>query len=106
MSNSTDQKIKVVNDTLGGLVGGVKKGEYRIPQFQREYVWEKSKVVQLFDSIYNEYPIGSFFLWKAGHEYNRLFRHAIDLNIPGIEEDDNVLSSSTANRGSHPCICP
>ena len=90
MSSNTDQKIKVVPDTLGGLVSCVRKGEYRIPQFQRDYVWEKSRVVELFDSIYKEYPIGSFFLWKAGHEYNRLFRHAIDLNIPPIEKDDNV----------------
>jgi len=90
MSSNTDQKIKVVPDTLGGLVSCVKRGEYRIPQFQRDYVWEKSRVVDLFDSIYKEYPIGSFFLWKAGQEYNRLFRHAIDLNIPAIEKDDNV----------------
>ncbi len=89
MSGST-QNIRVVPDTLDGLVHSVRRGEYRIPQFQREYVWEKTKVVSLFDSIYHEYPIGSFFLWKADREHNRLFRHSVDLGIPPIQDDDHV----------------
>ena len=55
------------------------KGQYRIPQFQREYVWEISKVISIFDSVYEEYPIGLFLLWRAGRELNHLFRHSIDL---------------------------
>lgn len=88
--NKEQQKIQVIPDTLNNLVVGVSKGAYRIPQFQREYVWEKSKVIELFDSIYREWPIGTFFLWKAGREYNRLFRHSIDLNISPIQEDDDI----------------
>jgi hypothetical protein len=84
------QKIQVIPEILNNLVVGVSKGEYRIPQFQREYVWEKSKVIELFDSIYREWPIGTFFLWKAGREYNRLFRHSIDLNISPIQDDDDI----------------
>ena len=60
--NPTYQNIRVTPDLLRNLVVAVGKGEYRIPQFQREFVWEKNKVVQLFDSIYKEYPIGSFFV--------------------------------------------
>ncbi len=85
-----DQNIRVFPDTLNNLILMVKKGDYRIPQFQREYVWEKSKVISLFDSIYKEYPIGSFFLWKAGREHNNLFRHSIDTNIPKIQDDDDI----------------
>lgn len=85
-----DQRIRVFPDNLSNLMIAVQKGHYRVPQFQREYVWEKTKVMHLFDSIYKEYPIGSFFLWKAGREHNGLFRHSIDQNIPEILEDDNV----------------
>jgi len=88
--NTNDQKIRVMPDNLNNLIIAVQKGDYRIPQFQREYVWEKSKVISLFDSIYKEYPIGSFFLWKAGREHNNLFRHSIDINIAPIQKDDNV----------------
>jgi hypothetical protein len=75
---------------MNNVVVAVSKGQYRIPQFQREYVWKKSKVIELFDSIYKEYPIGSFFLWKAGREHNQLFRHSVDLDIRPIQADDNI----------------
>jgi len=39
---------------------GVKKGSIRIPNFQREFVWEQSQIINLLDSIYRHYPIGSF----------------------------------------------
>src|SRR5450756_901912 len=88
--SSRDQSIRVVPDTLANLVVAVGRGQYRIPQFQRDYVWEKSKVIELFDSIYKEYPIGSFFLWKAGRDHNRLFRHSVSLNIPPVRDDDDI----------------
>ena len=87
---SARENIRVIPDTLNNVVVAVNQGQYRIPQFQREYVWERSKVIELFDSIYKEYPIGSFFLWKAGREFNHLFRHSIDLNIRPIRHDDDV----------------
>jgi hypothetical protein len=87
---SSEQKIRVQSETLINVVAAVSKGQYRIPQFQREFVWEKSKVIELFDSIYKEYPIGSFFLWKADRIHNRLFRHSISLNIPPVKDDDDV----------------
>ena len=90
MVQQREQKITVKSDTLGNLVVSVERGEYRIPQFQREFVWKPSKIIELFDSIYREFPIGSFFLWKAGREHNKLFRHIIDLGIPPVGEHDNV----------------
>lgn len=82
--------IRVIPDTLNNIIVAVGKGQYRIPQFQREYVWEKTKVLELFDSIYREFPIGSFFLWKAERKHNHLFRHSIDLNIAPVQDDDDV----------------
>ncbi|MFQ5714115.1 MAG: DUF262 domain-containing protein [Candidatus Scalinduaceae bacterium] len=45
------------------MVGAIRKGEWKIPRFQREFVWEKKKVIELLDSMYKGFPIGSFFLW-------------------------------------------
>lgn len=90
MTQQREQKITVKPDTLNNLVSAVERGEYRIPQFQREYVWVTSKILELFDSLYREFPIGSFFLWKAGREHNYLFRHTVDLGIPPVEEHDNI----------------
>ena len=90
MNTSAEQSIEVRPIPLTNLIADVASGRYRIPQFQREFVWSKSKVIELFDSIYGEYPIGSFFLWKAGREHNFLFRHAVELNIPPVKPDDDV----------------
>lgn len=89
MSNDA-QKITVKPDTLANMVSDIGKGNYRIPQFQREFVWPRTKVVALFDSIYHEFPIGSFFLWKAGRENNHLFRQTIDLDVGPVGEHDSV----------------
>lgn len=85
-----EQSIRIQPETLTNVVVAVRKGQYRIPQFQREFVWEKPKVFELFDSIYKEYPIGSFFLWKADRSHNRLFRHSIELGIPPVKDDEDV----------------
>ncbi|XMB85866.1 DUF262 domain-containing protein [Mycoplasmatota bacterium WC44] len=47
------------------LINEIKKGEIRIPQFQREFVWEKWKTAQLVDSLLRGYPIGTFIFWKT-----------------------------------------
>lgn len=36
-----------------------------IPEFQREFVWEPEKVKFLAESLYRDYPIGSFLLWDS-----------------------------------------
>jgi len=90
MSHRQEQKISVSPDTLPNLIAGIERGDYRIPQFQREFVWKKPKIIALLDSIYREYPIGSFFLWKVGREHNRLFRQTVDLDIAPVEEHDSI----------------
>lgn len=85
-----EQKITVKPDTLGNLIKNVARGEYRIPQFQREFVWTKRKIIELFDSIFREWPIGSFFLWDAEREYNHLFREIRELKLPPVGKHDNI----------------
>jgi len=38
---------------------------YLLPAIQREFVWEPSQVVKLFDSVMRGYPIGSFLFWEV-----------------------------------------
>ena len=70
------RNIEARSSSLQNLVADVASGKYRIPRFQRDYVWPPKKVLELFDSIYKEYPIGSFFLWKAGKGQSSLFRQS------------------------------
>lgn len=36
-----------------------------IPEFQRPFVWEPDQVKLLAESLYRDYPIGSFLLWNS-----------------------------------------
>ncbi len=40
-----------------------------IPEFQRGFVWEPEQVKKLAESLYRDYPIGSFLLWDSS-EYH------------------------------------
>jgi len=36
-----------------------------IPEFQREFVWDAEQVKKLAESLYWDYPVGSFLLWDS-----------------------------------------
>jgi hypothetical protein len=76
-------KIEIRNIRLETLLGDMEsKGIPRIPRFQRDYVWERSKVAELFDSIYREFPIGSFFFWITPRDYRDLYKDIPELRLP------------------------
>ncbi|MBP8810447.1 MAG: DUF262 domain-containing protein [Kofleriaceae bacterium] len=52
-------------ETVEDLVRRVLAGEVRIPAFQRPLQWQAADVVDLFDSVYRGYPIGSLLLRVA-----------------------------------------
>ena len=39
-----------------------------LPDIQREYVWDINEIEDLFDSIIDEYPIGSCIFWKTNRK--------------------------------------
>lgn len=43
----------------------VKKGYMLLPDIQREYVWDYCEIEKLFESIIDEYPVGSCIFWKT-----------------------------------------
>lgn len=47
------------------LLADIEMGDIKIPQFQREFVWDINKSAKLIDSIIKGFPIGSFILWKT-----------------------------------------
>jgi hypothetical protein len=79
-----EQKISIINNwTLHRLLTELQAGNIKIPRFQRDYIWEKSKVVKLLNSVYNQYPIGSLFFWKAPAKYAFFIR---PFDIDGIND--------------------
>lgn len=47
------------------IIKRVDDGDIKIPAFQRGYVWKQNQILELLESVYNEYPIGSVLLWKT-----------------------------------------
>jgi hypothetical protein len=54
-----------ISRTFTGLIADIEKGQIKIPQFQREFVWDIKKSSKLLDSIIKGYPIGTFIFWKT-----------------------------------------
>ena len=64
-------KISVKPDTifLEDLIVEIARGKYKIPEFQRNFVWGKPQIIALFDSISKGYPIGSLLFWNTDQKY-------------------------------------
>ncbi len=58
------QKYAVNQHLMETLLAWVKSGEIAIPEIQRPFVWDSSKVRDLMDSLYQGYPIGYVIAWK------------------------------------------
>ncbi|HOI74787.1 MAG TPA: DUF262 domain-containing protein [Syntrophales bacterium] len=67
------------------LITGIKKGEIKIPKFQRQFIWNEEQALNLLDSIASNYPVGSLLFWKT---VNKLAaeRNIGDFQLP--ETDD------------------
>lgn len=75
--------IEIINNwNLNLVFHELEQGNMRIPRFQRSYVWERAKIVKLLNSIYHEFPIGSFFLWEADTEMEGFCRDITEFGFP------------------------
>lgn len=54
-----------VNSTsVESIISSIKAGEIAIPEIQRPFVWDASKVRDLMDSLYKGFPVGYIIVWK------------------------------------------
>jgi len=72
--------------TVDELVSKIERGELRLPEMQRRYVWRAPRVRDLLDSLYRKYPSGSILVWET------------DENVPlqdmAIEQQRNPYQST------------
>jgi hypothetical protein len=60
-----NRKISNKNKKLSEFICQLAAGEFLIPTFQRMFIWDPAHIVNLWDSIYRCYPIGSILCWKT-----------------------------------------
>jgi hypothetical protein len=51
--------------TVEEIVSKIERGELRLPEMQRRYVWRFSRVRDLLDSLYRGYPSGAILIWET-----------------------------------------
>lgn len=57
-------KYSVNNYSVENIISWISSGEIAIPEMQRPFVWDTSKVRDLIDSLYQGYPVGYIIIWK------------------------------------------
>jgi hypothetical protein len=60
----TAQRYSVTPHPIETLLTWVKSGEIAIPEIQRPFVWDATKVRNLLDSLYQGYPVGYLVAWR------------------------------------------
>ena len=58
------QRYSVTPHPIETLLTWVKSGEVAIPEIQRPFVWDATKVRNLLDSLYRGYPVGYLIVWR------------------------------------------
>jgi hypothetical protein len=67
-------------DRVEELAARILSGDIILPKFQRDFVWSKKQVIDLWDSIASNYPVGSVLLWRS-REMLKAERSIADLKI-------------------------
>ena len=65
MRANISSRLSTETPLLKDLISDIKKGEIKIPQFQRKFVWKEQQAIKLLDSISNNYPTGSLLFWRT-----------------------------------------
>jgi uncharacterized protein with ParB-like and HNH nuclease domain len=75
--------------TFSSLISEIEKGQIKIPQFQRDFVWTVQKSAGLIDSILKGYPIGTFIFWRT-KERLRSVRNIGNQKLPDPEKGEAI----------------
>jgi len=68
------------------LVNKVKRGELKLPEMQRRYVWKATRVRDLLDSLYRGYPSGTILVWQTEEEVETRDLSIAPVQTPTVNE--------------------
>lgn len=60
----TGEKFTLLQYSINAILGLIEAEHFVIPEIQRPFVWKRSQVRDLIDSLYNGYPTGYIITWK------------------------------------------
>lgn len=71
------------------LLDHVRRGRVRIPHFQRPLKWKREDALQLLDSMYRGYPVGTLLLWETHAPAEELVFGSV--RLPGSERSNALM---------------
>lgn len=60
--------------TIAHTLRQIESHEIVLPAIQREFVWQPDQIYNLFDSLMQGYPFGTFLYWKVKQEHNERYQ--------------------------------
>ena len=74
---------------LQHLQTDLEKGRIKLPQFQRDYVWDIEKSAALIDSVLRGFPVGDLIYWHTDDRLREV-RNLGRLEFPDADKDEKV----------------
>jgi len=71
------------------LFADIDSGRMKIPQFQRDFVWDKGQTAKLIDSVIKGFPVGTLIIWKT-RERLRHLRQIGNIKLPEPPSGDSI----------------
>ena len=68
------------------ILSRIAEGDIKVPAFQRGFVWSQGQIIDMLDSLYHNYPVGSVLLWSS-NERLKASRNIGGLKLPDREPD-------------------
>jgi Protein of unknown function DUF262 len=70
---------------LSKLLQEIKDGEIHVPRFQRPFVWTDNQRLELLQSVYLGYPIGSILVWRTQTRRLKTYERLGPVRLPPQE---------------------
>src|SRR5690348_12990261 len=91
---------------LGRLLSAVHDGSMALPEFQRDFLWDREDIRELLITVFSGWPAGSLLLLRKGGEFFRLrpFESSDGLHNPDLivldgQQRLTALHQAFYNRG-------
>jgi hypothetical protein len=63
-----DPIFETQHPQLSNLIARIRTGDLALPDFQRDFVWEPQRTVELLRSVVSRYPVGTLLFWRQNRD--------------------------------------
>lgn len=84
----------------------IEKGIINIPAFQRDFVWNKNNTIDLLESIYKDFPIGTVYFLRSDHKLfnSSTFEYGVKKNESTHSREYIIIDGTQRLRALYYCL--